>query len=78
MPMSRGEVFGGRALGAVADEEQARGKFFGDAREDGDDVEDALDGAEVGEMHEKALVGLSVAGALARDEFGVADDRRRS
>ncbi len=51
--VAAGEIFGSGAIGAVADEEQAGGHGFGDAGEDLDDIVDALDGAEVGEMDEK-------------------------
>ncbi len=54
----RGEVLGGGAVGAVADEHEAGGHGGGDAGEDFDDVGDALDGAEVGEVDEEFFVGV--------------------
>ncbi len=68
-----GEIFGDAAVGAVADEQEARGHGFGDAGEDFDDVLNALDWAEVGEVDEEALVGFGKAGAHGGDELGVAD-----
>ena len=68
-----GEIFGDAAVGAVADEHEARGHGFGDAGEDLDDVLNAFDGAEVGEVDEEALVRFGEAGAHGGDQFGIAD-----
>ncbi len=68
-----GEMFGGAAVGAVADEHKARGHGVGDAGEDFDDILNALDGAEVGEVDEEALVGFGEARAHGGDELGIAD-----
>ena len=68
-----GEVFGYAAVGAVADEQKTCRHGFGDAGEDGDDVLDAFDWAEVGEMDEEAFVGFGEAGTHRGDEFGGAD-----
>jgi len=68
-----GEVLGLGAVGAVADEEQAGGDDGGDAGEGLDDIQNALDGAEVREMDEEFFVGQGEAGAHGLDEFGAAD-----
>ena len=72
-----GELLGGGAVGAVADEHEAGGHVGGDAGEDLDDVGDALDGAEVGKVDEELFFGFGggrgagEAGAHGRDEIGV-------
>ena len=68
-----GEMLCDGAVGAVADEQESSGHGLGDAGEDFDHVGDALDGAEVGEVDEEALVGLGVAGAHGGDEFRLAN-----
>ena len=68
-----GEIFGDAAVGAVADEHEARGHGLGDAGEDFDDILNALDGAEVGEVDEESLVGLGEARTHGGDELGIAD-----
>ncbi len=67
-----GKVLGGRAIRAVADHHQPCREFLCDTGEDGDDIEHALDRAEVGEMDEKALVRLGEARTLAGHERKVA------
>ena len=49
------EIFRGAAVRAVADEDEFGGHFGADNGEDFDDVGEALDGAEIGEMHEDGL-----------------------
>ena len=68
-----GQVLGYAAVGAVADEHEPRGHGFGDAGEDLDDVLNALDGAEVGEVDEETLVGFGEARTHGGDELRIAD-----
>ena len=62
-PRRQREVLGSGAVGAVADHHQPRRKRLGDAREDRNDVQNALDRAEVGEVHEQLLIVRGVARA---------------
>ena len=55
------EVFGGAAVGAVADQHELGGHFGADDGEDFDGVGDALDGTKIREVHED---GLAVGGPL--------------
>ena len=73
MPRRMREELGGGALGAVADHEQPGGQGAGDAGEGFDDVQYALDGTEVREMHEQAFAGLGEARTLLGDELRVAN-----
>src|SRR6202044_1130995 len=57
-----GEVFSDAAVWAVADEQEARRHRFSNAGEDLDDILDAFDRAEVGEVNEETLVGFGEAG----------------
>ena len=68
--VAAGEVLGGAAVGAVADEHEAGGHGLGDASEDLDHVCNALDRAEVGEVDEELFVRCGEAGAHGGDEFG--------
>ncbi len=72
------EIFGDAAVGAVADEHEAGGHGFGDAGEDLDDVLNALDGAEVGEVDEEALVRVRRSGGAWRRPARACGCRRRS
>src|SRR6266853_412283 len=47
------EIFGGAAVRAVADEDELGGHFGADDGENLDDVGEALDGAEIREVHEE-------------------------
>src|SRR5258707_9826391 len=67
------EIFGDAAVGTVADQHQACRHGFGDAAEDLDNILNALDGAEVGEVDEQALVGFGEARAHGGYQLGVAD-----
>ncbi len=67
---AEGELLGGGAVGAVADEQEPGGHGAGDAGEDFDDVGDALDGAEVGEVDEEFFVGLAKRGRMRRRARG--------
>ena len=68
-----GEIFGDAAVGAVADQHQTRGHCLGDAGEDFNDILNAFDGTEVGEVDEESLVGLGETGTHGGDELGIAD-----
>jgi hypothetical protein len=71
--VAQGEVLGGGAVGAVADEQQARGHGGAMRAKTSTTSSDALDGAEVGEVNEEAFVGAAKRGRMFGDEFGVAN-----
>src|SRR5258708_22369888 len=67
------KIFGDAAVGTVADQHQACRHCLGDAAEDLDNILNALDGAEVGEVDEQTLVGFGKARAHGGYQLGVAD-----
>src|SRR5260370_2610822 len=61
------EVFGGATIGTVADEDELGGHFSPDEGEDFHDVGEALDGSEIGKVHED---GFAVVSPLCCETFG--------
>jgi hypothetical protein len=68
-----GETLGGGAVGAVADQQQAGGDGAGDAGKGLDDVKNAFDRPEVGEMDEELFLGTGELRAHGGDQLGIAD-----
>src|SRR5882724_1473129 len=60
------EVFGGAAVRAVADKDELGGHFGADEGKNFDGVGEALDGAEIGEVHED---GFTIGGPLSGETF---------
>src|SRR6185437_4472436 len=72
-PELESEILGGAAVGAIADEHKPRGHSGSNAGEDFDDVLNALDRSEVGEMNEEALVRSGEAWSHSGDELRIAN-----